>query len=275
MLPQTYRIDDVSGREHQGQRRENRNYSVCRGQQLGHVHTLERTPVTPQPAQPVTQLLEADDGQVTPVERHQGKQVEEADEEVHAGDQQQEVADPGVPADPATATGPPAPPLSRSPLTRLMPMTPTAPFGSRWLLKIVEMRCGKCASELTVPVTNVPSVVIVLRAAVAVPRWTCWAVMPRTGTFWVPPLSFGWVCSFGRDGGGAHRAVALVLHDQRRPALVGPDGPAQLVEGRHGRAADADQAVTGLQPGGLGGAALVRGACSSGSHRLTGRWPAR
>ena len=148
-------------------------------------------------------------------------------------------------------------------------MTPTAPFGSRWLLKIVLIRSGKWASELAVPLMNVPSVVMVLRPAVTGPRLLVCGVMPSTGTCSVPPPVLGWVCSTGTICGAADRAVALVLHGQRRSALVGADGVTQLVEGGDRLAADADQLVARQQTGSLGRAGLVGG--RAGLRRVVDR----
>ena len=111
---------------------------------------------------------------------------------------------------------------------------------------------------------------MVLRAAVTGPTCVCWAVIPSTGTCWVPPLSVGWVCRTG--------VIVVVLQRRRRARTARRAGAALLsarmasrswANVRHRLAADADQPVTGLQPRCLRRAALI--SAGAGLGRVGGQ----
>src|SRR5512144_2831973 len=84
--------DDVGEQEQHRQPDDQRHHEVCSGQQLGEVDAT-RVAAPERPRDPRPGLLERQDRQVPAVERQQGQQVEDADEDVEPGHEQQEGGD--------------------------------------------------------------------------------------------------------------------------------------------------------------------------------------
>src|SRR5512144_3281195 len=85
-------VDDVGEQEQHRQPDEQRHHEVCSGQQLGEVDAT-RIAAPERPRDPRPGLLERQNRQVPAVERQQGQQVEDADEDVEPGHEQQEGGD--------------------------------------------------------------------------------------------------------------------------------------------------------------------------------------
>src|SRR5215467_3188354 len=97
-LDDVNRVDDICHDQEQSETYQQGKHPDAHGYEPPEVHRAG-IGLPPQPGQPGTAPLVDHDGQVPAVQREQGEQVEQTDEDVQRGDDQQHHRDPGLPAD--------------------------------------------------------------------------------------------------------------------------------------------------------------------------------
>src|SRR5215813_1487505 len=98
-LEDVHRVDEICHDQKQAEPYQQGKHPDAHGDEPPVVHRAGIGP-PPQPGQPGPAPLVDHDGQVPAVQREQREQVEQADEDVQRGDDQQHHGDPGRPADP-------------------------------------------------------------------------------------------------------------------------------------------------------------------------------